>query len=162
MSLEGKIQDEVSELILRLEKKTNQPISITDELYLPLVSSLWTMIQGEKIEANDSVFLGMMDEWHRGFFEFGQNIVQTGLANLSFMKILHFFGYVHFDEIFKRFFQYLDPVVQKHKESLGKQDEPTRDWIDRYLLEVQVWPMWDIHNSMVVKDYLQFMLHMLF
>ena len=137
-SIEYRIHEEATDLIERLEQNCGKPMDLPQQLHIPLVSSLWTMIQGERVDPHDPFIVEMIREWQRAFYEFGQNIIQVGLTSAPLMKILHALDMVHFDQVFGRFFQFLGPAIDQHKASLAKEGEHARDLIDRYLLEVMV------------------------
>ncbi len=127
----------MTDFLERLEKLNGAPVEITEEFYLPIVNSLWTMIQGERLNPEVKVYDEMMKSWHVIFYEFGRNIGQIAITNKVLMRLMEWTGVLHFQDTFKLFFNYLDPVIDQHMATLDKTGEP-RDFMDRYLMEVQV------------------------
>ncbi len=137
MSAENNIQEEATEFLDKLEKQGRQPVDIIKFAYVPIVNSLWTIIQGERLDPTNPTYDKILEAWHIAFNEFGSNIGQQAVTSIPLMKLMQFLGVLHFQDVFKLFFSYLDPVIDKHEATLDKNGE-ARDFIDRYLLEVQV------------------------
>ncbi len=136
---EAQIQEEVTELIQNLDRKSNRPIKIGDDFPLPVLSILWTMIQGERIDHGNPDFLRMMDQWYIFVHEFGTNVGQLAAANPWIMRLLERAGILKMHQIFSSFFPFLDPIIEQHRRTLDTDIKEARDFIDRFLLEMEVW-----------------------
>ncbi len=139
MSVENNIQEEATEFLDKLEEKGRhgQPVDLLKLAYVPVVNSLWTLIQGERLDPADPTYDKILEAWHLALYEFGSNIGQQAVTSIPMMKLMEYLGVIHFGEVFKLFFSYLDPVIDKHEATLDKNGE-ARDFIDKYLLEIQV------------------------
>ncbi len=135
-SITGKIEDEVNDLIDRLEQKADRPLKIVDEFYVPVVGTLYGIIQGERIDPTNPKFLKMFQDWQEGINMAGTPIGQMATANATLMAILETFSLLKIKRMFGLFYGYFDPIIKEHQNTLVK-DQP-RDFIDKYLTEIYV------------------------
>ncbi len=135
--MEGKIQEEATDLLARFEQKMDAPFEISEDFFLPVVSSLWTMVSGERVDPTNPDFLRLLHYFHIGFVDTGRNYVQPAITNVALMRVYEALGITQYEKVFKGFYDYVAPTFQRRKETLDKESESV-DFIDRYLVDVFV------------------------
>ena len=136
-STEQNIQEEADDLLKRLDQNISQPLRISEAFPLPILSSLWTMIQGQRIDPKDQEIVAAGKAIQRLMTDFSKVASQIGLTNAPFMRVIEYLGLTKFEVSFRLFFSYMDGVIDKHNKTLNR-DEPPRDFVDRYMLEIEV------------------------
>jgi hypothetical protein len=82
MTSEDLVQCEVNEFLHRLEEdnKNDQPIEFTGRFHISVMSTLWTIANGEKLNADDPRMIKVMTSMDQVFEEMGATIVQNILG----------------------------------------------------------------------------------
>ena len=134
---EEHIQKEVDVLIYKLEQKVSKPLSLADNIPLALVSSLWAIIQGERLNTEDPNMLKLVDLISHFFHDSGKLVGQRALCSSTFMRLSERLGLTNIGQAFRVFFSIVDPVIENHREHFDA-NKSAQDFIDQFLLEIEV------------------------
>ncbi len=128
---------EADDLIKRLDQGIHRPLKISDFFPISILNPLWTLIQGKRLDPDDPQMLKLIEAMDHLLIDFGKSAGQIGITSPTVMRIVEWLGLTRFHESFEIIFSHLDPVIAWHKETLDPK-LPPRDFIDQFLLEIQV------------------------
>ncbi len=132
----GRVEDEANDLVERLEQKTNRPLRIMDEFYVPVVGSLLAILHGDRIDPTDPEIVNMFKTWQAALMDAGKLLFRIVQGNTYVMRLLDCLDMHSVGKMFRAAKGYFQPIIEEHKRTVIK-DQP-RDYIDKFLSEIWV------------------------
>lgn len=130
-SMEELVLHEVEDLKATLEKLNSQPTDTRVMFHIPVLSSLWTIVAGEKMSPDDPNLLHIMHLMERTFVDMGRPIVQMAFQSNWIMKLLEMFGICDLAGLMKEMFKVIDNLIESHKKTF--MPEAPRDLTDCFI-----------------------------
>jgi cytochrome P450 family 2 subfamily J len=127
---EDLVQCEVTEFLQRLEMEyqKGKKIEFRGKFHIFVMSSLWTIVSGEKLSPEDPKMVKLMTGLDQLFVETGATVVQMAFFSERMMQMVDAFGLAQVFTFIDKLWAMIDPIIDGHRATIIK-DNP-RDFTD--------------------------------
>jgi hypothetical protein len=114
---EDLVQVEVGDFLQRLQDdlKDMKTIEFKGQFHVSVMSSLWTIVNGEKLSVEDPKMIKVMKSMDQLFEEMGATIVQLAFFSKRLMKLVNFLGLADIYGFMDKLWKIMDPIIDEHK-----------------------------------------------
>jgi hypothetical protein len=135
-TIEQLVQDEVKNLIHNMEADVNVPISVKYTFQTPVISSLWSIISGETLDANDPVMVRFTRALQKVTEDLANILASIAFTSRPLMIIVEALGIITITDMHSANYAIFDKSIKEHKATFNP--EQPRDFIDCYLKAAEV------------------------
>ncbi|CAL8110152.1 unnamed protein product [Orchesella dallaii] len=130
-SMEGVIQDEVSEVVEYFKANIQTPVEVADRFNIATMNSIWTILNGKRLSHNDPKIGAVVAAFHK----VPEALGKSGLMFAPWLRYIFPKAYKTIKIAADGVMKYAREAVEDHYDS--HQDGIIRDFIDEYIEEIK-------------------------